>query len=187
MNAYESVGWVGFSSLRRDASWPDIQFCHTWISIQTDPQPSFKHTSHWCCTQNILWTCHKHDNECLWIRWFGSTQLLFYQVGCLNREVSWPDIQFCHKWISIQADPQPSFKHTYHWYFTQNILLTCHEHDNEWLWINWLGWIQHSEEGCILTRHTILPHMDKHPDWPSTFLQTHIPLMLHTKYPLDMP
>ena len=190
---YESIDCVWFSTLRRDASWPDIQFCHTWLNIQTDPQPSFKHTSLWCCTQNILWTCHKHDNESLWIRWFGSTQLLFYQVRCLRRDVSWPDIQLCHKWVSIQADPQPSLKHTSHCGCRQNILWTCHEHGNEGY--ESVGLVPYSS---YLVRLDVLGGMrpdqtyifttqGKHPAWPSTFLQTHVPLMLHPKYPLDMP
>ncbi len=198
MNAYESFGLVPLSSylvrsyvLGGNALWPDLQFCRTLIIIQADPQPSFKNTFHWCCAQNILWTWHEHDNEWLWISWFGSTQLLFCQVRCLKRDASRPDLQFCHTWVSIQADPKPSFKHTTYCCCTENILRTCHEHDNEWLWIRWFGSTQliswDGLEGCVLTRLTILPNKGNHPGRPSTFLQTHIPLLLHTKYLLDLP
>ena len=203
MNAYESFGLVPLSFylvrsyvLGGNALWPDLQFCRTLIIIQADPQPSFKNTFHWCCTQNILWTCHEHDNEWLWISSFGSTQLLFCQVRCLKRDASRPDLQFCHTWVSIQADPKPSFKHTSYCCCTENILRTCHEHDNEWLWI-----ISFCSTQLLSCQVRCLRRDVSWPDYynfatlgvsiqvntQSPFLQTHIPLLLHTKSPLNMP
>ena len=107
--------------------WPDLQFFHMCVSIQLTLYVS-SNTNLIAVAQNHLWTCHKHENKCLWISWFGSIQLLSCHSKSLlgERNCFWAPPS-----SDSQADPPRSFKQTSHFCCSQNILWIWHTQNNE--------------------------------------------------------